>query len=73
MIVVGTRTYFSSQNISQTDLDVAHAQLMKFDWVLFTDDLDTSIQELNQQEVPYLYSSAVSLILGQVLIHNCGS
>ena len=24
---------------------------MKFDWVLFTDDLDTSIQELNQQEV----------------------
>jgi len=48
--LLGTRTYFSSQNISQSDLEVAHAQLMKFDWVLFTDDLDTSIQELNQQE-----------------------
>ena len=47
--ILGTRAYFARRSMTRSDLDQAKAALLKFDWVIFQDTLNDSLERLNKE------------------------
>ena len=47
--ILGTRKYFARGNMTRIDLEEAKTALLGFEWVLFMDEMDDTIGELNSK------------------------